>query len=145
MLMEGASSREHLSESKRSQSSTCAMFPQPLPCFPKHGECLAEEEEMEENQRQDSVVHLFILEALKLWSANAGKDEKGSFILEYFTHPNFYHSPSHSKCFQKGIPRLGGISGFWVSKSLMAFRDTDDTSKLFQSCSTRALGILEWH
>lgn len=66
--------------------------------------------EMKENRRQDSVVPLFALEVLKWWwSANAGKDEKESFILEDFTHPNFYHNTSHSKCFQEGIPLLGAF------------------------------------
>lgn len=41
-------------------------------------------------------------------------------------------------------PSAWGILDFWVSKSLTAFRETD-TSKVFQLCSTRALGILEWH
>lgn len=47
--------------------------------------------------------------------------------------------------FSGNHPSAWGISGFLVSKSLMAFRETDNTSKIFQSCYTWALGILEWH
>lgn len=65
MLMKRASSREHLSESSHppmlcSHNPSCAS-----PGMEREQECLAEEQEMEENQRQDSVVDLFMLEALK--------------------------------------------------------------------------------
>lgn len=38
MLVKGASSRKHLSESKRNHSPTHSMFPQLCLCFPRHGE-----------------------------------------------------------------------------------------------------------
>lgn len=50
MLMRGASSREHLSESKRNQ---------------KKGMSGRRSGDMKENRRQDSVVPLFALEVLK--------------------------------------------------------------------------------
>lgn len=71
MLMKGTSSRGHLSESKRNQSSANTASPQPFLCFPRCGGRKGMSGrrrgagEMEENRRQDIAVHLFTWEVLK--------------------------------------------------------------------------------
>lgn len=70
---------------------------------------------MEENQRQNSVVHLLMLlndDGVQMLV----KMRKENLSWKISPHLNFYHSLSHSKCFQEGIPLLGGFQAFGYVK-----------------------------